>query len=326
MAEAETFPSLIDRCWILTGPTASGKSAIALALAEQLDAEILSLDSMAIYREMDVGTAKPPLEDRQRVPHHLIDLIDPTEEFSVAAFLQHAHAAVDRLEAAGRTPLFVGGTPLYLKAIIRGFDPGPPADWEFRRNVAADLERWGPAALRQRLFQVDPLSAHRLHPHDTRRMTRALEVAYLTGVPLSHRQMQFEQRLPAEHCRVFATRWPRPTLHQRINDRVAGMFAAGLVEETRGLLARHGELSRTAAQAVGYREVIEHLHDARSLPQTIEAVQAHTRQLARRQETWFRSLGEIRGLTMPARFVPEALARQLLDLPQAAPRPDSRNR
>jgi tRNA dimethylallyltransferase len=325
MALEETFPPLIDRCWILTGPTASGKSAIALALAEQLDAEILSLDSMAIYREMDVGTAKPPPEDRQRVPHHLIDLIEATEEFSVAAYLQHAHAAVDRLEAAGRTPLFVGGTPMYLKAIIRGFDPGPPADWEFRRNVEADLERWGAAALRSRLLQVDPLSAHRLHPHDTRRMTRALEVAYLTGVPLSHRQMQCEQRLPADQCRVFATRWPRPTLHQRINRRVEAMFAAGLVEETRRLLERDGGLSRTAAQAVGYREVIEHLRDARPLPETIEAVQAHTRQLARRQETWFRSLGEIRGLTMAPEFQPEALARELID--SASPsRPDSRNR
>ncbi|MEX0825117.1 MAG: tRNA (adenosine(37)-N6)-dimethylallyltransferase MiaA [Pirellulaceae bacterium] len=310
----------MDRCWILAGPTASGKSAIALALAERLNAEIISLDSMAVYREMDVGTAKPSAADQARLPHHLIDLVDPNEEFSVACYLQRAHEIVDRLTSAGRTPLFVGGTPMYLKAIIRGFDAGPPADWEFRRQVEEDVRRCGAEALRQRLRQVDPLSAHRLHPNDVRRMTRALEVARLTGVPLSHRQVQFEQRLAARDCRVFVTDWPREVLHQRINRRVEQMFAAGLVDETRRLLETYRQLSRTAAQAVGYGEVIRHLREGVPLSETRDAVQAHTRQLARRQETWLRSFGEIRKIPMREDVHPAEIAARIAEAGALSPR------
>lgn len=320
MADEYAFPPLVDRCWILTGPTASGKSAIALELAAQLNAEIVSLDSMAVYRGMDVGTAKPSGEDQTRVPHHLIDLVEPDEEFSVARYLQHAHQVVDRLSAEGRTPLFVGGTPMYLKAIIRGFDAGPPADWEFRRQVEEDVRRCGAEALRQRLIQVDPLSAHRLHPNDVRRMTRALEVARLTGVPLSHRQVQFEQRLAARDCRVFVTAWPRDILHQRINRRVEQMFESGLIDETQRLLETYRRLSRTAAKAVGYAEVIDYLNEKLSLPEAREAVQAHTRQLARRQETWFRSFGEMRSLPMREGFRSREAAAQIAEAGVLSPR------
>lgn len=315
MSEDRSFPPLVDQCWILTGPTAAGKSTVAAQLAELLGAEILSLDSMAVYRGMDIGTAKPTAEQRARTAHHLIDLVDPTEDFSVAAYLQQAHRAVAELLSAGKTPLFVGGTPMYLKAVIRGFDPGPPADWEFRRQVDEDVRRYGAEALHQRLMQVDPLAAHRLHPHDVRRMTRALEVAYVTGQPLSHRQIQFERGRAAADCRVFALRWSRAELHRRIEARVTGMFQAGLVEETAGLLQRYRDLSRTAAMAVGYREVIAHLRSqtpADQTVQTVQAVQAHTRQLARRQETWMRSFSEIRAVPMDAHIAPAAVAEQLL--------------
>ncbi|QEG38851.1 tRNA (adenosine(37)-N6)-dimethylallyltransferase MiaA [Roseimaritima ulvae] len=292
MPESSVFPPLIDDCWVITGPTASGKSALAIELAKRLDGEIVSMDSMAVYRSMDVGTAKPSEQQRREVPHHLLDLVAPDEPFSVACFLRHAHRAVAEIRDRGHTPLLVGGTPMYLKGVLRGFDPGPPADWEFRKQVDEDIEKFGLDRLRDRLMQVDPLSAHRLHPNDRRRMTRALEVAKLTGVPLSHKQLQFEQQRSPEQCRVFACMWPRPILHERINQRVDQMFAAGLVDETQQLIERYGTLSRTAAQAVGYAEVLEHLDGRLTLEQTVEAVQTHTRQLARRQETFLRSFGE----------------------------------
>ncbi len=311
MPESFVFPPLIDDCWVITGPTASGKSALAIELASRLDGEIVSMDSMAVYRGMDVGTAKPSPEQRRQVPHHLLDIVDPDEPFSVANFLRHAHQAVAEIRSRGRTPLLVGGTPMYLKGVLRGFDPGPPADWEFRKQVDEDIEKFGLERLRERLMQVDPLSAHRLHPNDRRRMTRALEVAKLTGVPLSHRQLQFEQRRAPEQCKVFACMWPRPLLHARINERVERMFADGLVAETQQLVERFGTLSHTAAQAVGYAEVLTHLAGQRTLEQTIEAVQTHTRQLARRQETFLRSFGERTVVKMQAAGSLEAICQQL---------------
>ena len=299
------YPPLVDRAVVLTGPTASGKSELGIRLAERIGGEILSLDSIAVYREMDIGTAKPTEADRGRVPHHLIDLVWPTRDFSVACYLKAAHAKVDDLCARGVVPIFVGGTPMFLKGVLRGFDPGPPADWEFRQAVEADLIRFGGEALRERLRQVDPLAAHRIGPNDTRRMIRALEVARYTGQPLSHRQTQFDRGRDADQCRVFALRWQRGELHERINARVESMFAGGLVDEVRGLLQRHGTLSRTASQAVGYRELIEWIEHGGDLAEVQQAVAAHTRQLARRQETWFRSFSEIRGIDASAGSDPE---------------------
>ncbi len=284
------FAPLTAQAIILSGPTASGKSTVAMKLADQLNSEIISLDSIAVYRGLDIGTAKPSAEDRKRIPHHLLDVVSPTEDFSAAQYLAMASHCVDEILARGKTPLFVGGTPLYLKALLYGFDPGPPADWEFRRAVEADIQSHGIEALHKRLQQVDPLSAHRLPPTDTRRITRALEVAYLTGVPISHRQTQFEPSAPLPKAKLFALAWPRETLHQRIECRVQRMFTMGLIEEVAGLLKTHGTLSRTAASGVGYREAIEHLQHNTPLETTIQSVLFHTRQLARRQETWFRSL------------------------------------
>lgn len=286
-------PPALD-CWYLTGPTASGKTPIGIELAERLDAEILSLDSMALYREMNIGTAKPTPEQQARTPHHLLDLHAPNEECSLSEYVRAAHEAISAIRQRGKEVLFVGGTPLYLKSLLRGVHEGPPPDWEFRDAIEREVEQVGLAALQARLEQVDPLTAAKLHPHDKRRMIRALEVYKLTGRPLSHQQTQFEFGQPADRCRVFCLWWPRPELHARIEHRVEQMFAAGLVEEVRGLLDRYGQLSRTAAQAVGYREVIEHLQGERDLPATVERVKTRTRQFARRQETWFNSLSECR--------------------------------
>lgn len=306
--ESITFPPLVDDAIVLTGPTASGKSSVAVCLAERFNAEILSLDSIAVYRGMDIGTAKPTSEDCDRIAHHLIDVVDPDQDFSVACYLRSAHLKVKELKSRGKTAIFVGGTPMFLKGVLRGFDTGPPADWEFRKAVEADVEKYGADALRERLQQVDPLAAHRIGANDVRRMIRALEVARHTGHPISHRQQQFDCGRDASSCCVFALQWPRQELHQRINERVDQMFTAGLVDEIRGLLDGYQSLSRTAAQAVGYREVIEWIESGGNLDQTIEEVAAHTRQLARRQETWLRSFTEIRYLEAGEPFDPESMA------------------
>ncbi len=301
------YPPLIDHAIVVTGATASGKSDLALQLAARLGGEILSLDSIAVYRGMDIGTAKPSADERRRVPHQLIDLAEPDQDFSVACYLDAAHRCVRETLAAGKRPIFVGGTPMYLKAILRGFDPGPPPDWQFREAVERDIRQFGVDALRQRLRQVDPLSAARIAAGDTRRIIRALEVSKLTGVPLSHRQIQFERVVDASACRVFQLTRPRSELHRRINRRVEKMFDAGLIDEVNGLLDRHGSLSRTARQAVGYREVIEWLQQPGELKDLIETVAAHTRQLARRQETWFRSFAEITTLGVDSSDAVESL-------------------
>ena len=300
-------------CWYLTGPTASGKTTVGIELALLLNAEIISLDSMALYREMDIGTAKPTRDELARVPHHLLDLLPPTEDFSVSSYLQAAQAKIAEIRQRGREVLFVGGTSLYLKVMLRGIFRGPPADWDFRRQIAEELKSVSLEALHERLTLVDPLSAARLHPHDQRRIIRALEVHRQTGQPISHLQTQFEDGLPPEACRVFALDWPREELHRRINARVDRMFAEGLVAEVRGILERHGALSRTASQAVGYREVIEHLQGVRDLAATIEAVQARTRQFARRQLTWFRSLSECRSLLRSEERSARDVAEEILE-------------
>ena len=162
----------VEDCWFLTGPTASGKTAIGLELAERIGAEIVSLDSMALYRGMDIGTAKPTPEQHRRVPHHLVDLVNPDTEFSLSQYVAAAHQVVAQIRQRGSEVLFVGGTPLYLKALLRGLYPGPPADWQFRREIEEELNFVGIEALHTRLQQVDPLAAARLHPHDKRRIIR----------------------------------------------------------------------------------------------------------------------------------------------------------
>ena len=304
------IPPIRD-AWYLTGPTASGKTEVSVELARLLDAEIVSLDSMAIYRGMDIGTAKPGREARRAVPHHLIDIRDPVETFSVAQYMEEAHRVVADIRRRGRRVLFVGGTPMYLKALLRGLFQGPPADWRFRQAVLEEAERVGGDALFERLRQVDPLSAARLHPHDLRRIVRALEVHHLTGRPISHWQREFEEGRPAEACCVFVLTWPRPVLHQRIECRVEQMFQRGLVEEVRRLLQRFGQLSRTASQAVGYREVIDHLQHGIPLDQTRERTLVRTRRFARHQMTWFRSLSECRFVAREAGDDPVEVARRI---------------
>lgn len=311
-------PAAAD-CWYLTGPTAAGKTAVGLELAQRINAEIVVLDSMTVYAGMDIGTAKPTAEQRARAPHHLLDVALPNEDYSLAQYIDAAHDVAAEIRSRGREVLFVGGTALYLKSLLRGVYQGPPADWEFRRAIEEEVERVGSEALHQRLALVDPLAAAKLHPNDKRRIIRALEVYRQTGQPLSHRQTQFDEGRPAEQCKVFVLQWPRNELHRRIEQRVGQMFADGLVDEVRGLLAKYGTLSRTASQAVGYREVLEHLQAGVPLSETIEKVKARTRQFARRQETWFRGLSECTFVPLTESDSPQKVADQVAELGLSRP-------
>jgi tRNA dimethylallyltransferase len=291
--------SAFDNALILTGPTACGKTALALDLASRIGGEIVALDSMTVYRGMDIGTAKPSAEERARVPHHLIDVLDPWESLTVAWWLSQAEAACADITARGKRPIFVGGTPFYLKALLHGLFDGPPADAELRKKFEEEAARDGNAALHARLAEVDPKSAARLHANDVRRVVRALEVFTLTGKPISDWQQTWDTPAfaDAEGVKPQAAaipgavlELPREVLYDRINRRVDLMLEFGWLDEVRKLRELPHALSREARQALGYRELLEWLEDGGDWNETAELIRTHTRQFAKRQLTWFRHL------------------------------------
>ncbi len=260
----------------MVGPTASGKSRAAIPVARALGAEIVSLDSMLLYRGMDIGTDKP--KETGGVPHHGIDLLDPRERFDVRRYIDLAEGAIAAIRARGRRVLVVGGTGLYLRALLKGIFEGPRCNAPLRARLA---EVDAPE-LHRRLAAVDPGTAKGLHPNDRRRITRALEVFEATGRPLCEQQTQFDG--PDRHESVIAgIRWPRAQLAARIRQRVAEMFERSLVDEVRAL-----DLGPTASQAVGYKEVLGALRGEYDLAEARRLVERNTLRLARRQETWFK--------------------------------------
>jgi tRNA dimethylallyltransferase len=284
---------------VLTGPTGSGKTQLALSLARRLDAEIISMDSMALYRRLDIGTAKPTLVERKAIRHHLVDVLDPWESASVAWWLQAAAACCREIAARGKQILIVGGTPLYLKAILFGLFDGPPADEALRESLRQQADTMGAEALHAQLAQVDPITAQRLPVNDLRRVIRALEVFELTGQPISAWQRQWSEPAqslsssPADAASIPRILWldlARSVLYDRINRRVEEMFAGGLIEEVRSLVKLDKPLSTTARQALGYKEVIDHLAGRYSREETLTRVQTRSRNFAKRQITWFRHL------------------------------------
>lgn len=281
-----TDPGLFHHAVYLTGPTAVGKTAVGIALAQRLDAEIIALDSMTLYRGMDIGTAKPTVPERAGVPHHLIDVLEPSESASVADYRRWAEAVLIDLRDRGRTALFVGGTPLYLKALLRGLAPVPDADPELR----ARLDRL--PSPHDELRRLDPETARRLHPNDRRRAIRALEVLERTGTPLS--VLQREHDRPALGVAVFALDRPRAELHQRIEARVEQMMRDGFLDEVRRLNEAPTPMGPTARQAVGYAEALDLIEGRYPHDEAVRRIQARTRQFAKRQLTWFRALEEVR--------------------------------
>jgi tRNA dimethylallyltransferase len=280
-------PVLGNDCWFLSGPTAAGKTALAIGLAGRLDAEIVSVDSMAVYRGLDIGTAKPSPTEQSRVQHHLIDLVPPSESYSVARWLAAAASAVETIRGRGRRILFVGGTPLYLRSLRDGLAPLPAADSDFRRELLAEADRIGSAALHARLASIDPVAAARIHPNDVKRIVRGLEVARLSGRPLSAAFAPAPQ--PVFDTQLMVVDLPRRLLADRIGARVDEMFARGLVEEVRRADAQPGGIGPTARQAAGYSESLELLAGRIDLAEAIRLTKQRTRQLAKRQLTWLRS-------------------------------------
>lgn len=269
---------------VILGSTASGKSSLALSLAQRTGAEILSVDSMQVYRGMDIGTAKPTASERAQVRHHLIDLVEPDEPFTVARFVEAADRVI--ADAAARhVPLIAtGGTPLYYKALFEGLFEGPSAD----PAVRAELSSLTSDELATRLAEVDPVAATRIHRNDTRRLIRALEVHALTGQPITALQNEWGTQQMRHRATWVGLDWDRDALNRRINARVKAMLAGGWVDEARGLLQRFGILSHTAAEATGYCELIEHINGRLSLDDAAEQIKIATRQLARRQMKWLR--------------------------------------
>lgn len=309
-------PLLLQQCWFLAGPTAGGKSAVALELAQLLGAEILALDSMTLYRGLDLGTAKPTIADRASVPHHLLDILDPDQEFSVAEYLHVARDCCEDILGRGRVPLFVGGTGLYLRSVLRGVFEGPPADAEFRRQKEGQALRSGPDSLHAELARIDAPSAARLHPNDLRRVIRALEVHHLTGRTLSEQHEQ-GPRPPGERPQhVYWLSPPREVLYQRIDQRVNAMFAAGWLAEAEQLAKREPPLGPTARKALGYQELFDWFDRGRleSLSTVIETIQTRTRQFSKRQLTWFRNLEECRSVEIRGDESPAAIAARLRDI------------
>ncbi|HBL26668.1 MAG TPA: tRNA (adenosine(37)-N6)-dimethylallyltransferase MiaA [Acidobacteria bacterium] len=277
----------------IVGATATGKSALGMALAEQLEGEIINADALQLYRGLDIGTAKPGPEERARVPHHLLDILEPHERASAGDFARLARAAIEEIRGRGRRPIVVGGSGLYLRALFEGISPIPPGDPEVREALRERLKEEGLPVLAGELRRLDPVTAGRLGAGDTQRILRALEVALVSGEPLS----AFLSRQPFGTERIEALRVgltvPRGILYDQIAGRVARMVKKGWVEEVAGLLARGLSPDLPAFQAIGYRQIVQHLGGTWSLDRAIaETIQA-TRRFAKRQETWFRKEPEI---------------------------------
>jgi len=272
----------------LAGPTAVGKSEIALRLAEKIGGEIIAADSMQVYRGLDIGTAKPSPAERARVPHHLVDICDLHEAFDAAQFVRLAENAVVEIQARKRTPVFCGGTGLYFKAFLEGLGEAPPSDAKLRAELeAAPLEK-----LLEELRERDPATFEKIDRQNPRRVVRAVEVIRLTGKKFSEQRADWgikNSKLKIKNYFCFAR--AAEDLHQRINVRVDEMFRRGLAAETEQLLKHGLAENKFAMQAIGYRQVVEHLRGERGLAETIELVKIRTRQFAKRQLTWFRRHG-----------------------------------
>ncbi len=295
----------------LIGPTAVGKTTVSLELARRLPVEIVSCDSMQVYRGMDIGTSKPPLSFRRKTPHHLIDILDPDEEYNLARFLELVTKTVSLIHRRRRLPLVVGGSGLYLRALTRGLFPGVGADWDFRRRLEEQVKMEGSEKLYQRLKEVDPAAAERIHPHNLRRLIRALEVYEKTGKPISRWQAGTRGIAGQYRLEIFGMIREKNDLGTRIDRRVDEMLAEGLVGEVKALTAS-GRLGNTARQALGYREAIDFLEGRCLLEEARERIKKNTRLFARRQMTWFRKEERVCWLEVAADEPPRETAERIL--------------
>ncbi|MHC4297904.1 MAG: tRNA (adenosine(37)-N6)-dimethylallyltransferase MiaA [Planctomycetota bacterium] len=285
---------------LILGVTASGKGRLGFDLARSIDAEIVSIDSMKVYRRMDIGTAKPPREARERIKYHLIDVVEPSDSFSVGTFLDAASEAVEQIKRRNKNIVAVGGTALYIKSLLYGLFAGAGSDEQIRDELRTRAEVEGLAKLHNELTEIDPVAAERINPNDARRLVRALEVYRLTGKPISSFQKQWEQPKIKQDWSIIGLRREKTDASGRINRRVKRMINAGLVAEVKSLLDEEKPLSQQARCAIGYAEIIEHLNGQTTLEEATELIKVHTRRLAKSQRTWFKTFRDVKWLDVEA--------------------------
>lgn len=274
---------------LILGVTASGKSRLAFELASTIGAEIISIDSMKVYRRMDIGTAKPSADRRRQIGYHLIDVVEPSESFSVDRFLKLAEYAIEQISSAQKPVVAVGGTAMYIKALLYGIFEGPGTDEKIRKKLKSQIDAHGLADLHKKLAEADPDAAQRIHPNDARRIVRALEVFELTGKPISSFQQQFNAENTLKDYKIIGLRRDKANAGSRINRRVKQMFEDGFVDEIKSLLAEDKPLSSQAASAIGYAEIIDHLNGNLPFDEAVEKIKINTRRFAKSQRTWFKT-------------------------------------
>ena len=303
-----------DKPILILGVTAGGKGRLAFNLAKKINAEIISIDSMKVYRRMDIGTAKPPKEARQQVKYHLIDVVEPSESFSVDKFLDLTSRAMEQIRSAGKSVIAVGGTAMYIKALLYGLFDGPGTDEKIRQSLKARITAEGLPALHRVLAEVDPEAAERIHPNDQKRIIRAMEVYELTKKPISSFQRQFEAPKPLNNYKIIGLRREKPDANSRINSRVKKMIDLGLVDEARILLAESTPLSDQACCAIGYAEIIDHLTGNISLADAAEQIKINTRKFAKSQRTWFKTFKDVDWLDIAEDELPEKTLERAINL------------
>ena len=280
---------------LILGVTASGKGRLAFHLAKQLGAEIISIDSMKVYCRMDIGTAKPPREARAAIKHHLIDIVEPSDSFNVGLFLEHSSSAIKQIKRRNSPIVAVGGTALYIKALLYGLFEGPGTDQKIRSVLQERAKNEGLEHLYRELEKVDPLAAENIHPNDAKRIIRALEVYKITGGPISNLQQQWKHDMK-HHWTIIGLQREKTDVSHRINSRAKKMVAAGLVDEVKSLLAEDKPLSKQARCAIGYAEIIDYLNGKIGLEDATELIKKNTRRLAKNQRTWFKTFKNVHWL------------------------------
>lgn len=305
----------------IVGPTATGKSSLGIALAERFDGEIVSCDSTAVYRGFDIGTDKVPAEDRRGIPHHMIDLVEPTEVFSAAQYGREAAGVIRAITARGRVPILVGGTGLYYRALTRGLFEGPGRDERLRRRLERVSARRGPGALHRWLMNVDPASAGRIEPRDVKRLVRALEVWIVTGRPLTEHFSATAPPLPEYEVTAIGLRVSPEETATRVATRVDAQFARGLLDEIRAVLARGVPETALPFTGLVYRQALEHLRGVRGAAETRDLIIRENRRYSRRQLIWFRKEPNLRWIDAPGerRDVQETVASMVADAKPSRP-------
>ena len=301
---------------VLMGPTAIGKSRVAIEIAKELETEILTADSRQVYRGMDIGTDKPTLQERQGIPHRLIDLVNPDQHFSVGDYRQHARHMIEGLHKHGKIPLVAGGTGLYIRTLLHGLWTGPPANWDLRKQLDLQAREKGAAYVHRQLSQVDPALARRLHPNDYVKVQRGLEVYHALGIPLSDAHQQHNFQEAPYHALVIGLRMEREHLYQRIDDRVEREIEKGLIDETQRLLAEGYHRHLSSMTSLGYKQMAGYLMGEYSYEEAVRILKRDTRHFAKRQITWFRKEPSVQWLNVAAHESATDVASRALEVIQ----------